>query len=85
MSCSSFTSKSFEANEDGEKPSLGELLLLTIAKNVTHRDNLIESDIHILLAELEYVENYSNIPYINYYKAKAYNCLGYNQRLKKRY
>ena len=69
----------FEAiNEDGEKkPSLGELLLLTIAKNVTHRDNLIESDIHILLEELEYVEkNYSNIPYVNYYKAKAYNCLG---------
>ena len=45
----------FEAiNEDGEKkPSLGELLLLTIAKNVTHRDNLIESDVHILLEELE--------------------------------
>jgi len=69
----------FEAiNEDGEKkPSLGELLLLTIAKNVTHRDNLIKSDVLILLEELEYVEeNYSNIPYVNYYKAKAYNCLG---------
>jgi len=69
----------FEAiNEDGEKkPSLGELMLLTIAKYLTHQENPSKSDIQILLEELDFVgEHYKNIPYIEYYKAKAYNSVG---------
>jgi len=69
----------FEAiNEGGEKkPSLGELLLLTIAKNLTNRENPDESDVQILLEELSFVgENYTNIPYIDYYRAKAYHAIG---------
>ena len=65
----------FEAiNEGGEKkPSLGELLLLTIAKNLTNQKEANSSDIHVLLEELDYVgEHYTNIPYIDYYKAKSY-------------
>ena len=68
-------SNHFEAiNEDGEKkPSLGELLLLTMAKNLTNQKNVNSSDINILLEELDFVgEHYTNIPYINYYKAKSY-------------
>ena len=69
----------FEAiNEDGEKkPSLGELLLLTIAKNLTSQDQPNESDVQILLEELDFVGvNYTNIPYIEYYRAKAYDSIG---------
>lgn len=69
----------FEAiNEDGEKkPSLGELLLLTIAKSLTNQDSPSEADINILLEELDFVgEHYTNIPYIEYYRAKAYDSVG---------
>ena len=70
--------KHFEAiNEDGEKkPSLGELMLLTIAKHFTSQENPSKADILILLQELDYVgEHYKNIPYIEYYKAKAYKAI----------
>ena len=65
-------------NEDGEKkPSLGELLLLTLSKNITQQNKPVLSDVQILLEELNFVEaHYPNIPYINYYKAKAYHCIG---------
>ena len=69
----------FEAiNDEGEKkPSLGELVLLTVAKELTNQKQVSEADIHILLEELDFVgEHYKNIPYINYYKAKAYNAIG---------
>ena len=72
----------FEAiNEEGEKkPSLGELVLLTIAKELTNQKNPNKSDIKILLEELDFVgEHYKNIPYINYYKAKAFNSIGDNE------
>jgi len=68
----------FEAiNEDGEKkPSLGELLLLTLAKHLTHQKNSNSSEVKILLEELDFVgEHYTNIPFIDYYKAKAYIAL----------
>jgi len=73
----------FEAiNEDGEKkPSLGELLLLTIAKNLTSQEKPNESDVQILLEELSFVgENYTNIPYVEYYRAKAYNSIGVKEK-----
>lgn len=69
----------FEAiNDEGEKkPSLGELVLLTIAKDLSNQDNPSKADIKILQEELDFVgEHYKNIPYINYYKAKAYNAIG---------
>ena len=69
----------FEAiNDEGEKkPSLGELVLLTVAKELTNQKNPSKADIKILLEELDFVgEHYKNIPYINYYKAKAYNSVG---------
>lgn len=69
----------FEAiNDEGEKkPSLGELVLLTIAKDLSNQDNPSKADIKILQEELDFVgEHYKNIPYINYYKAKAFNAIG---------
>ncbi|MAZ31289.1 MAG: hypothetical protein CMP57_04255 [Flavobacteriales bacterium] len=65
-------------NEDGEKKaSLGELMLLCIAKHITHQDKPSAEDVSILLEELSFVgENYKNIPYIDYYKAKAYQAIG---------
>lgn len=68
----------FEAiNEDGEKkPSLGELVLLAIAKNLTNQKEVNSSDVQVLLEELDFVGvNYTNIPYIEYYKAKCFMVL----------
>lgn len=72
----------FEAiNEDGEKkPSLGEQILLTIAKVLTAKDSPNKSDIKILLEELDFVEvHYPNIPYTAYYRAKAHDASGNKQ------
>ena len=65
-------------DQDGEKkPSLGELLLLTIAKDITNQENPKPSDVKIFLEELDFVsEKYSNIPYIGYYQTKAYHSIG---------
>ena len=65
-------------NEDGEKKaSLGELMLLCIAKHITNQDKPSAEDVSSLLEELNFVgENYKNIPYINYYNAKAYQAIG---------
>jgi hypothetical protein len=71
--------KHFSAlNEDGEKkPSLGELMLLCVAKHITNQDKPNIKDVLDLLEELNFVgENYKNIPYINYYNAKAYQTIG---------
>tara|TARA_B100001093_G_scaffold338106_1_gene322864 strand:- start:1301 stop:2788 length:1488 start_codon:yes stop_codon:yes gene_type:complete len=65
-------------DQNGEKKaSLGETMLLTIAKHITNQENPRNEDILTLLDELNFVgENYKNIPYINYYKAKAYHSIG---------
>lgn len=76
----------FEAiNEDGEKkPSLGELLLLAIAKNLTSQENPSNEDVKILLEELDFVAvHYRNIPYIEYYRAKAYDAIGDKKNAEK--
>lgn len=65
-------------NEDGEKKaSLGEQILLTIARGLTAQEKPKKSDIKILLEELQFVEeNYPNIPFTAYYRAKAYDAVG---------